>query len=75
MRRKLLVLSKTLLIRRLVGKMDEEKHVRSDYMDWVEKETAADAAAAAAEAPPPPTKTESRDSDVRFRVCSLHVQF
>ena len=52
---------------RLIVKMDEEKHVRSDYLDWVEQEAAAAAAAAAAadSAPAAPANTERKDSDVR----------
>ena len=46
-------------------KLDEEKHVRSDYMEWVEQESTAAAATAADLAPPAPKKTESKDSDVR----------
>jgi hypothetical protein len=41
-------------------KLDEEKHVRRDCMDWVSKDAEA---VAAADTAPPPVKVESKDSD------------
>lgn len=43
--------------------MDEEKHVRRDFMDWVDQAAAAPSTDAVP--PPPAVKVESKDSDVR----------